>query len=131
MGNPKGTKGALVLDTCKQDPYAPLSATSKEKRDKMSAVRHKMHQNSGEALLKSAHTHHKNATTIPQALQKLLSDHTGPKYTATTSHTIKKVKSTAPTNRKTSKNPAISKPKDVQYSKSRTQRLSVVNIILI
>ena len=116
MDNPKGTKGALVLNIYKQDPSAPLSATSKEKRDKMSAVRPKMHQNSGEALLKSAHTHHKNATTNPQGHTKLSPHHTGHKSTATAPHTIGKVKSTAPTNPKTSKNHAISKPKDVKYS---------------
>ena len=54
MGDPKGTKGALVLGTPNQDSSTPLSVTSKEKGHKMSAVRHKKHQNSGEALFTSS-----------------------------------------------------------------------------
>ena len=130
MGNRKGTKGALVLQTSQQDLSAPLSATFKEKRAKMSAVRPKMHQNSGEALLKIAHTHHKNATTIPRGGQKVLSHHNGPKYTALAPYTNKK---SSPPHLRISKPPKIQlfpSRKTYNTPNSRTQRLPVLNIIL-
>ena len=49
-------------------------------------------------------------------IKKVLEDHPAPKSTATAPHTIEKVKSTAPTNPKISKNHPISKAKDVKYS---------------
>ena len=70
LGNTKDKKGAITVATYNQDLSATVGATSNKKEDKMSAVRHKTHKNSGEALLKSAHTHHKNATTIPQGHKK-------------------------------------------------------------